>query len=85
MPPTGREQHAVSACLFACQCDSSWLNMQMFLSNDQYHFLTLSIDGTVITKMASVGGDVELQAMTRGHTSGLSIVSEHSSIQRRTH
>jgi hypothetical protein len=30
---------------------------------------TLSIDGTVITKMASVGGDVELQAMTRGHTS----------------
>ena len=29
---------------------------------------TLSIDGTVITKMASVGGDVELQAMTRGHT-----------------
>ena len=28
---------------------------------------TLSIDGTVITKMVSVGGDVELQAMTRGH------------------
>ena len=38
--------------------------------NDQYgNSDTLSIDGTVITKMASVGGDVELQAMTRGHTS----------------
>ena len=38
--------------------------------NDQYGTSdTLSIDGTVITKMASVGGDVELQAMTRGHTS----------------
>ena len=30
---------------------------------------TLSIDGSVITKLASVGGDVELQALTRGHTS----------------
>ena len=30
---------------------------------------TLSIDGSVITKLASVGGDVELQAQTRGHTS----------------
>ena len=38
--------------------------------NDQYgNSDTLSIDGTVITKMASVGGEVELQAMTRGHTS----------------
>ena len=30
---------------------------------------TLSIDGTVITKLVSVGGDVEVQALTRGHTS----------------
>ena len=30
---------------------------------------TLSIDGSVITKLVSVGGDVEVQAMTRGHTS----------------
>ena len=30
---------------------------------------TLSIDGSVLTKLVSVGGDVEVQALTRGHTS----------------
>ena len=30
---------------------------------------TLSIDGSVLTKLVSVGGEVELQALTRGHTS----------------
>nr|MCS5535981.1 hypothetical protein [Candidatus Poseidoniales archaeon] len=38
--------------------------------NDNYgNQDTLSIDGSVITKLVSVGGDVELQALTRGHTS----------------
>ena len=38
--------------------------------NDNYgNEDTLSIDGSVITKLVSVGGDVELQALTRGHTS----------------
>ena len=38
--------------------------------NDNYgNDETLSIDGSVITKLVSVGGEVELQALTRGHTS----------------
>ncbi|HIF15699.1 MAG TPA: hypothetical protein EYQ85_00375 [Candidatus Poseidoniales archaeon] len=38
--------------------------------NDNYgNEDTLSIDGSVITKLVSVGGDVELQALTRGHNS----------------
>ncbi|MDP6324062.1 MAG: hypothetical protein QF684_00645, partial [Candidatus Thalassarchaeaceae archaeon] len=38
--------------------------------NDNYgNDDTLSIDGSVITKLVSVGGDVEVQALTRGHTS----------------
>ena len=39
---------------------------------------TLSIDGSVITKLVSVGGDVEVQAMTRGHTSETIVTADIS-------
>ena len=62
----------VIVVLFACM---SWQPIMaeypgIDAPNDQVGSLdTLSIDGTVITKMASVGGDVQVQALTRGHTS----------------
>ena len=39
---------------------------------------TLSIDGSVITKLVSVGGDVEVQALTRGHTSETIVTADIS-------
>jgi hypothetical protein len=37
---------------------------------------TLSIDGFVNTKFASVGGDVELIAFTRGHESSTQVTAD---------
>ena len=88
MPPMGHEATLLIVSLLVC------MSMQTIMAeygnvpapNDQYgNSDTLSIDGTVITKMASVGGDVELQAMTRGHTSEDHCHCRHSSNQRRTH
>ena len=39
---------------------------------------TLSSDGSVITKLVSVGGDVEVQALTRGHTSETIVTADIS-------
>ena len=55
--------------LLACMSMSPMIAGIPAPNDNQGNEETLSIDGTVITKLASVGGDVELQALTRGHTS----------------